>query len=143
MHIRYRGSGMIGWRCRRHLVKHVQSRMKTSEIAMTGLLYRCQNCYKKTIVNSKDTLNPIIQESKSKAIIMCSLIRPRLELGTFCVLDRCDNQLRHRTTGHHQSLDTIVTDTHTLSHPNFLRPELTFRHHSDDHHHYRRRRRRQ
>ena len=30
---------------------------------------------------------------------MCNraMIRPRLELGTFCVLDRCDNQLRHRT----------------------------------------------
>ena len=25
------------------------------------------------------------------------MIRPRLELRTFCVLDRCDNQLRHRT----------------------------------------------
>ena len=25
------------------------------------------------------------------------MIRPGLEPGTFCVLDRCDNQLRHRT----------------------------------------------
>ncbi len=25
--------------------------------------------------------------------------RPRLELRTFCVLDRCDNQLRHRPDG--------------------------------------------
>ena len=25
------------------------------------------------------------------------MIRSRLELETFCVLDRCDNQLRHRT----------------------------------------------
>ena len=25
------------------------------------------------------------------------MIEPRLELGTFCVLDRCDNQLRHPT----------------------------------------------
>ena len=24
------------------------------------------------------------------------MTQPRLELGTFCVLDRCDNQLRHR-----------------------------------------------
>jgi hypothetical protein len=28
---------------------------------------------------------------------MQKMIRPRLELRTFCVLDRCDNQLRHRT----------------------------------------------
>ena len=26
------------------------------------------------------------------------MIRPGLEPGTFCVLDRCDNQLRHRTS---------------------------------------------
>ena len=25
------------------------------------------------------------------------MIRPGLEPGAFCVLDRCDNQLRHRT----------------------------------------------
>ena len=25
------------------------------------------------------------------------MIRARFELATFCVLDRCDNQLRHRT----------------------------------------------
>ena len=25
------------------------------------------------------------------------MIRPGLEPGPFCVLDRCDNQLRHRT----------------------------------------------
>ena len=25
------------------------------------------------------------------------MVRPGLEPGTFCVLDRCDNQLRHRT----------------------------------------------
>ena len=28
------------------------------------------------------------------------MIRPGLEPGTFCVLDRCDNQLRHRTASH-------------------------------------------
>ena len=28
---------------------------------------------------------------------MHKMIRPGLEPGTFCVLDRCDNQLRHRT----------------------------------------------
>ena len=26
------------------------------------------------------------------------MVRPGLEPGTFCVLDRCDNQLRHRTS---------------------------------------------
>jgi hypothetical protein len=26
--------------------------------------------------------------------------RPRIELRTFCVLDRCDNQLRHRPDTH-------------------------------------------
>ena len=25
------------------------------------------------------------------------MVRPGFEPGTFCVLDRCDNQLRHRT----------------------------------------------
>jgi hypothetical protein len=28
------------------------------------------------------------------------MVRPGLEPGTFCVLDRCDNQLRHRTFNH-------------------------------------------
>ena len=42
------------------------------------------------------------------------MIRPRLELGTFCVLDRCDNQLRHRTVedGEDQcGLDRAVSTT--------------------------------
>ena len=32
-----------------------------------------------------------------KESLLLPMIRPRLELRTFCVLDRCDNQLRHRT----------------------------------------------
>ena len=31
-----------------------------------------------------------------KDYIMEGMSRPRIELRTFCVLDRCDNQLRHR-----------------------------------------------
>ena len=37
--------------------------------------------------------NEVERSTRRKA----KMIRPRLELGTFCVLDRCDNQLRHRT----------------------------------------------
>jgi hypothetical protein len=33
----------------------------------------------------------------SKTTTKRKMIRPGLEPGTFCVLDRCDNQLRHRT----------------------------------------------
>ena len=29
------------------------------------------------------------------------MVRPGLEPGAFCVLDRCDNQLRHRTSLRH------------------------------------------
>ena len=36
-------------------------------------------------------------EFTSDVIGIQKVIRPRLELRTFCVLDRCDNQLRHRT----------------------------------------------
>ena len=39
-------------------------------------------------------MGPRWRKSKEKCAVV---IRPRLELGTFCVLDRCDNQLRHRT----------------------------------------------
>lgn len=45
------------------------------------------------------TANPIskMQQTCTKQGETCkSLSRPRIELRTFCVLDRCDNQLRHR-----------------------------------------------
>ena len=31
-----------------------------------------------------------------KQYVKDEMSRPRIELRTFCVLDRCDNQLRHR-----------------------------------------------
>ena len=35
-----------------------------------------------------------------KQYVKDEMSRPRIELRTFCVLDRCDNQLRHRPTWH-------------------------------------------
>ena len=32
----------------------------------------------------------------SRPVLEPKMSRPRFELRTFCVLDRCDNQLRHR-----------------------------------------------
>ena len=43
---------------------------------------------------SKLILAPVVVMTRRK------MIRPGLEPGTFCVLDRCDNQLRHRTACH-------------------------------------------
>ena len=34
--------------------------------------------------------------------------RPRFELRTFCVLDRCDNQLRHRPVGRLAHRDPLI-----------------------------------
>jgi hypothetical protein len=34
---------------------------------------------------------------KCKSAVQPKMVRPGFEPGTFCVLDRCDNQLRHRT----------------------------------------------
>ena len=32
-----------------------------------------------------------------QSVMKEKMVRPGFEPGTFCVLDRCDNQLRHRT----------------------------------------------
>ncbi len=37
-----------------------------------------------------------LKAAGAKQALNRPMSRPRLELSTFCVLDRCDNQLRHR-----------------------------------------------
>ena len=42
-------------------------------------------------------------------LLIEKMIRPGLEPGTFCVLDRCDNQLRHRTLRNRVASGSIVS----------------------------------
>jgi hypothetical protein len=51
-------------------------------------------------------------EDAVRGKIRQKVIRPRLELRTFCVLDRCDNQLRHRTYESH-----VLAGKHTANYP--------------------------
>ena len=49
------------------------------------------------------------------------MIRPGLEPGTFCVLDRCDNQLRHRTAS---QVRALFNDPSPLSRSPCLPPRI-------------------
>ena len=48
--------------------------------------------------NSEKVMAPVVGSSYKYMVVEEKVSRPRLELRTFCVhlLDRCDNQLRHR-----------------------------------------------
>ena len=53
--------------------------------------------YPQVHVNGAKKKNPHLAALKYVVVERKKMVRPGFEPGTFCVLDRCDNQLRHRT----------------------------------------------
>ena len=55
------------------------------DVGVSMDLWSYHNCQRKT------------KQNKESLILKQILISPRIELGTFCVLSRCHNQLDHET----------------------------------------------
>jgi hypothetical protein len=61
-------------------------------------MYHVALVHLRTICRTRREENEIATRIASSPWVEKRMVRPGLEPGAFCVLDRCDNQLRHRTS---------------------------------------------